>query len=177
MLEILSGIMASSGFGVITGLVGSFLTKLEERKLRQAMNAHELEMANIDLQRDKLDHAHDLALADKQMDFAQVEGAIARDLAETNNIAETIKAQARPSGNAIIDGVLRFIRPAITAYLLVIVTILALKLHELTGGLERLDVEELFSLYKHIIYQLVFLTVTAVAWWFGSRGANARLPK
>ena len=177
MLDIIMGIASSSGLGVIAGLVGSYFTKREERKLAETMNAHERDMAAIDAQRDAADQSHSLAMADKKMDLAQIEGEIASDVAEMDNIAETIKAQSIPSGNQVIDGILRFVRPLITIYLLVILTIITYKLHVLTGGLENLKVDEIFALYKHIIHQTVFLAVTAVAWWFGSRGAGNKAPK
>lgn len=177
MLDIIMGIASSSGLGVIAGLVGSYFTKREERKLAETMNAHERDMAAIDAQREAADQTHSLAMADKKADLAQIEGAIASDIAEMDNISETIRAQSKPSGHPLIDGILRFVRPLITLYLLIVLTIITYKLHTLTGGLENLKDGEIFALYKHIIHQTVFLAVTAVAWWFGSRGAGNKIPK
>jgi len=172
MLSTILGIFTSGGFGVIAGLVGSWATKREERKTLELNINHELAMAEIEAKRDAQDQAHSLALADKGMELAQLEGEIAVDTAEMDNVGETIRAQGKSSGNAIVDGILRFVRPLITGYLLVIVTVIGFKLHTLLGGFESLPINDVFELYKHIIYQTVFLTVTAVAWWFGSRGVS-----
>jgi len=177
MFETIMGVLGSSGFGVITGLVGSFLAKREERLSMALRFKHENTMMQYELQRDVQDHAHDLDMADKNMEMAETEGQIATDVAEMGNIHETIQAQAKASGIGWLDGILRFVRPVITFYLLVILTIIGFKLHTLVGGLDKLPIAEVFSLYKHIIYQTVFLAVTAVAWWFGSRGGNMKVPK
>ena len=174
MIEILSGILASSGFGVLAGGIFTFLDKREERKTREMSNLHEEKMAKIDADRDAADQAHSLALADKQMDLATVEGQIAADVQQGEIRQATVEAQARPSGHPVIDGILRFVRPLITAYLLVVVTIIGVDLHELTGGLESLPPSDVFDLYTHIVYQVVFLAVTATTWWFGSRPSSPR---
>lgn len=174
MLELLTGLFTSSGFGVITGLVGSYLSKREERKVLELRFSHENRMAKHDLQRDIQDHAHDLDMADKNMEEATLEGQIATDISEMDNVKSTIISQSKSSGNKVIDGILRFVRPVITAYLLVICTVLAFHLHKLTGGLAMLSTEQVFGLYSYILYQMVFLTVTAVAWWFGSRGQSSK---
>ena len=174
MLEVILGLASSSGLGVIAGLVGSFLAKREERKVLELSNAHETNMATIDMERDSRDQAHDLQMADKEMDMAAQEGEIAAEVAELGNISETIKAQSKASGNQLIDGILRFIRPTITFYLLIVLSIIGYQLHGLTDGLEGLGTDKIFALYEYIIHQTVFLTVTAVTWWFGSRGAQVK---
>jgi len=172
MIETILGIFTSGGFGAITGLVGSFMAKREERKVLELKYAYEKDMAEIDRLREEADRDHDLAMADKQVERAEAEGAIAMDVAEVGLVDAAIQAQAKSSGNKTVDAVLRFVRPAITAYLLVVVTLIGFKLHELTGGLNNLPIAEVFDLYKHIVHQTVFLAVTAVAWWFGSRGVK-----
>ena len=177
MLETIMAVLSSSGLGVITGLVGAFMSKREEFKVMQLQYSHEKAMAQYDLQRDVQDNAHDLDMADKNMEMAQTEGQIDTDIAEMGNVAETIKAQGKSSGNPILDGILRFVRPVITFYLLAVLSVIGWKLHSLTGGLDNLPVGDLFTLYKHVIIQTTFLTVTAVAWWFGSRGGNIKGPR
>jgi hypothetical protein len=174
MLDAILGLASSSGLGVIAGLVGSFLAKREERKVLELSNAHETNMATIDMERDSRDQAHDIQMADKQMDMAAQEGEIAADVAELGNIGETIKAQSKLSGNVVVDGILRFVRPFITFYLLVVLSIIGYQLHKLTGGLESLPTDDVFELYQYLIHQIIFLTVTAVTWWFGSRGAQVK---
>ncbi len=166
-------VLASGGLGAIVGGVFSWVQKREERKNLELELAHEKEMANIDRLREEADQKHALALADKGMEQAALEGQIATDVADAELREATVTAQAMPSGHPLIDGVLRFVRPVITLYLLAIVSIIGANLHSLTGGLEALPSEDLFQLYTHIVQQTVFLAVTAVTWWFGARGVSS----
>lgn len=170
MLSAILGIFTSGGFGAVTGLVGAFMSKREERKVLELNCKTEVALARIDADRETADHAHSLKMFDMKLDETELEGNIATDVAEMGNVKASIIAQSQPSGVPWIDGVLRFVRPAITGYLLIMCTIIAVKMDTIVGGLESLSTTEVFSLYVYIIESLVFLTTTAVAWWFGSRG-------
>ena len=174
-MEFLSGIvdiLSTNGLGVITGLIGGWLAKREERKLFLLKAGHEVSMANIDLENSKLENAQMLAMADKSMEQAEIEGEIAMDIADSNLVVATVNAQAKHSGNAIIDGILRFVRPVIAIYLLVVTTMLANSLSKIIGNMNLLNPSIITDLYVHIIESTVLLTFIAVGWWFGARGGN-----
>ena len=120
------------------------------------------------------DQAHSIALADKGMELAEVEGDIARDVQAGEIFRDTIHAQSAASGHPLIDGALRFVRPLLTVYLLGVLSYLGISLHLIVGGLETLPQNELISMYKHVIEQIVFMAVTATFWWFGVRGVSKK---
>lgn len=178
MLEFLgdaAGFMASGGLGAIVGGVFSWLDKREEREQMKLRLAHEERMADIDVQLQQAEHDHALAVADKNLEQTRVEADIAADIAETELAKASVNAQAQPSGNPLIDGALRFVRPIITAYLLWMVTDIYRDLETATGGIQALPVEAAGELYQYVVMQILFLGTTATVFWFGSR-RNSRSP-
>jgi len=174
MLDAILGIASSSGLGAIVGLVGSYMAKREQRKLDEMNNTHALSMAKVDMERDAAESAQALQMADKQIEHAVAEGAIQSDIVAGEAFTASQMMASQPSGTKWVDGIRSAMRPLITIYLLVIVTLITYNLGNLLGGLGGLPVSELYALYSHIINQAVFLTVTAVLWWFGSRGVKSK---
>ena len=105
MFSSILSLFTSPGLGAITGLIGSWAAKREERKILEINNGHDLEMAKVDQLRETADHQHSLALADKGIEQAALEGEIAVDIAEElvelirqdgfSNISEAIGADHR----------------------------------------------------------------------------------
>lgn len=172
MLDAILGIASSSGLGAIVGLVGSYMAKREQRKSDELNNLHELSMAEVDLKRDAAESEQALAMADKKIDMTIAEADIQSEISAGEAFTASQLVSSKPVGIKWIDGVRSLMRPAITIYLLVIVTFITYNISALLGGLNSLPVSDLYTLYSHIINQAVFLTVTAVLWWFGSRGVK-----
>ncbi len=172
MLEGLLTIASSSGLGAVIGAVGSWATKRENRKMKEIDNAHEERMAEIETQQMEMEHNHALSLADKQIEQAQVEGEIEKDIAETNAFTESLKSQKILTNIKFVDAIRFLMRPLITVYLLAMMSYLAYNIHMLVNGLDALPISQIAALYTQIISQLMFLTTTAVTWWFGSRGSK-----
>ncbi|MFB1001959.1 MAG: hypothetical protein QMC22_05410 [Pseudomonadales bacterium] len=173
-MEALLSILTSTGAGGIIGVVGSWLTKREERKNTQLQFERDVKMAEIRKDEAKIEADHELALADKQIERAQVEGSVAIDQAEIEAFTEGLKEQSKTYGIKAVDGIRGLMRPLITVYLLVIATLLTLKINQLVGGLDSLEMSELKGIYDNVINQMLFLTATAVTWWFGSRPSSQR---
>ena len=68
---------------------------------------------------------------------------------------------------ALVDAFRGFMRPAITLYLLVITSSIAYYLHEIVTNAPVATAPE--QIYSQVIMSVLFLTETAVTWWFGSR--------
>ena len=66
----------------------------------------------------KLEQLHELSMADKEMDRAKIEGGIKIEHAEVGAFSDS----QRTLGN--LQGALRWVRPAITGYLLIVSSIL-----------------------------------------------------
>jgi hypothetical protein len=170
----LLSLFTSTGFGGIVGILGSWLTKREERKNLELKYEHDFKMAELRRDEIKLESAHELAMADKQMERTQVEGNIALGEAELSAFQEGLREQNKTYGIKFVDGVRGLMRPLITLYLLAIATMLTYKINELVGGISTLPIDELINTYKDVINQMLFLTATAVTWWFGSRPSSGR---
>jgi len=173
-MEALLSILTSTGAGGIIGVVGSWLTKREERKNIQLQFERDVKLAEIRKDEAKIEADHELGLADKQIERAQVEGSVAIDQAEIEAFTDGLKEQSKNYGIKVVDGIRGLMRPLITVYLLVIATLLTLKINQLVGGLDSLEMSELKGIYDNVINQMLFLTATAVTWWFGSRPSSQR---
>ena len=168
-MDSLIGLFSTGGMGAIIGLAGSWMTKREDRKKAELDLQREIEIGNLRLKELEAESSHELAMADKEMERAEVEGDIAIESAEIGAFTESLKAQAKSTGIVFVDAVRGMMRPVITVFLLGLSTWLAVTVHTLVGGLKTISMTELFDLYEIIIQQIIFLTVTAVTWWFGSR--------
>ena len=173
-MEALLSILTSTGAGGIIGVVGSWLTKREERKNTQLQFERDVKLAEIRKDEAKNEADHELAIADKQIERAEVEGSLAVGQSEVEAFSKVLKEQNKTYGIKIVDGIRGLMRPLITVYLLVIATLLTLKINELVGGLDSLEMSELKGIYDNVINQMLFLTATAVTWWFGSRPSSQR---
>jgi len=174
MIDLLLGLASSSGLGAILGIAGNYLTQREKRLANVEANTHEKAMAEIDNKRDQAEHAQALSMADKNNDTARIEGNILADVAAGQAFtAGQVAAGRQNSGIPWVEAVKSLMRPILTSYLLIIVSYLTYALHKLVGGFEVLPTTEIYTLYTHLIHQIIFLTVTAVAWWFSSRGTKS----
>lgn len=159
-------IFTSNGMGMIGGLVGGVVTKITEYKAKKADNEFKLEMGRISLQETRLEQTHELAIADKEIQRAKVEGDIEVESKEVDAFTASQKNAHK------VTGWLRAVRPAITGYVLIMCTVLFFAVWNTVGGLEAFDAVELKSLLDQMIEAALFLAITCVSWWFASRGGN-----
>lgn len=171
MFEAILGIFSSAGMGGIIGLAGGIASKWLEYKTIGQKLAFEKQMALIRTKELEMEMKQALALADKQMEIAQVEGEIQKDVAEMAAFTESQKAGQKVYGGWV-DQVRGLMRPVITVYLLAISSFLTVLIWGTLGGLEAFPPEKLQDLFVYLVNASVFLTVTAVLWWFGSRVGN-----
>lgn len=157
MIETIMALVGSPILGSAIGFVGSWLKDREHRKHQESVFLHQQAMAEITAK----NRREELALQ------SEIEDTKSRGQAfDTSQKYGNIN-----SGNTIIDGIKTLVRPIITTYLLVIITILGFKLNTLLGGLEIFTPEEMLSLYREVIMTLLALTSLSISWWFGSRNA------
>jgi hypothetical protein len=173
MFTTILGLFTSGGFGAITGLIGGWLAKREQRKLLELNNDHDFRMANVDLKRDQLQFDHALAVVDKHIEKSQAEGEIATDVREADAFVESIQSEAKSTGTRVGDAIRSAIRPLLTGFLLFISWTIYSNLDTLVGGLQSLDKEVIEQLFVYVVHSILFLTITAVSWWFASRGEKS----
>ena len=168
-MEWLVSIFTSGGFGAVTGLIGGWLAKKEARKMKELEYSFERDQMAHTIAELTLEHSHALAVVDKKIDLAEAEGAIEIESKEADAFIESIKQQGKPSGHVFFDGLLRWVRPAITFWLLWQLYYLQKQLEKLTGGMENLGEDELMTMYLMVVNAIIFLATTATGWWFASR--------
>lgn len=173
MLEALLGIFSSSGIGAIVGLAGSWLTKREERRNLELQYSHEQSMYNLKSKLQQQASEFQLKMAEqgrqgikeqKELDI-ELQNAKAFEASQLSNV---------PLSNGFAELIRGLMRPVITIYLLCLASIIALHIGAYVGGLHALKDQDLVVMYRDILDKVMFLTTTAVTWWFGSRPGNVR---
>ena len=166
-------VMSSGGLGAIVGAIGGFVAKREERKNLELNIQREIELAKIRTNELQLEQNHELMMADKQVARAQTEAEIAQELKAGDAFIESIRMAGKDTGILIVDAVRGLMRPLITSYLLIVTTVLFFEVQRVIGGLDNLPTDTVTEIYMVLIKQIVFLTVTAVSWWFATRPGNS----
>lgn len=174
MIGTILDLFTSSGAGAMLGLFGSWLTKREERLNLKLSLENEIALAEIRKNEAILEFNHEVEMADSSHRAVLSEAEISRDIAELGGFIESQKAGMRLYGHKLVDTIRGLMRPLITTYLLILATTLIVTMGELIGGLESLPPEALSEAFEDAITQVLFLTTTAVTWWFGSRPSSQK---
>lgn len=164
----LSGVLTSSGLGAIVGLVGAIWQKKIEAENRKNELAHERAMAEIRTKEAAQEHEYALEVVKANIQVAQAEGEIQRDVAEMAAFTASQAAQTKEYGGWV-DQIRGLMRPLLTSTLTIVFTALTFMVWRQSGGLDVLTSAQLVALLQEIVRTLMFLTVTAITWWFGSR--------
>ena len=145
MFEIIGSVLTGGATGIIGSVIGQAGRFLETRQKLKKM---------------ALEFDQELKLQEMQIEARSAELESERAIAE-ENAAATIKAASYAHdasyGGSIIGNILRFVRPILTFMLLGFSVYVFL---EALGD----DV-----IKREISNQILFLTTTAVTWWFGDR--------
>lgn len=172
-------IMSTGGVGSLIGLVGGYFTKRQEAKYQEANNKHKLLMRELDIQESKLDRKHELDKVKAGIEQAQAEGDIKADLQRLENhgqeMAEENKAFAMSQkyGNQA-KGVMSWVRPGITLFLLFAGTFLIYQLWQAVDGLTHFKPDELTELLTYSVKTTLFAVNTAIFWWFGQKWSSSK---
>lgn len=159
MLETITTLLGSPLLGGILGSVSAFFTKREERKTLQLQMEHKEKMAVVTSKLRREELALESDITEKELDG---EAFVASQKYGNNN-----------TGVGWVEGIKATVRPIITIYLLVVVSVLAYNLHILVGGLDIIPVSELVVMYKEIISSVLLLSTLSVSWWFGQRKTSS----
>lgn len=187
-MSFLVDLLGAGGLGTVvsgvSGLVGGWLTKRENRKMLQLTNTHELNMAEIDQKAAEFELQASITLAEKEIDLAQTEGQIAEDLIGVQAEADIERSAARafehglqtamgPTGYAGVDKFRALTRPLITWSLYIFVVVIFAILHLEVGEIVLEDHDLLVKLYVYLVQSTIYLFIMAVSWWFMSRGEKS----
>jgi hypothetical protein len=196
MFETILSVLGSAAGGSFIGMIGTAIKGFQEYKDRQAERRHELEMRRLDQSDMRLEA--ELAIKQTEVEFtgkahlADIEGAVARDVAAAelqgksydNDKAEYSKGVLNKLsgifGNMMrsllvfVDVARGMMRPSITVYLIIIESLICYQLYQLLLKFNAPPAEETMKLFIVVVNSVVFLTATAVTWWFGSRPNQQR---
>ena len=168
-MSVLLSIFTSGGFGAILGLVGSWLTKKEERKSLELKYKQDLLLADKRKEEMLLENQHELLVADKQFDRAKMESTMK---IEEKDIDAFTESQKTSGSFKLVESLRTLTRVFIVTYLLGVTTYFAYNISCVIGGFAAIPIIELTAIYKNILIELVFLTNLSVSWWFGSRASS-----
>jgi len=183
--------VGSAAGGSIFGIIGNYFKAQQEIKDRENQRKHDLEVRKLDREEMKLES--ELNIQEKTAEFQgkanlkKIEGDIAKDIADAEVLIAVYKHDsATYSKGAVknlngffagivalmlvfVDMLRGLIRPTTTVYLIVLETAIAWYLFNALNKLDSLPVTVLSDLLVMIVSSVVFLTATAVTFWFGSR--------
>lgn len=175
----LLGGLASAASGGLFGIFGTGIKMWAQHKAEEAKRQFELAMRKADREEMQLEHdlqmktieaqtERDVAVANQQR--LSLETQVAGDIAvaETKVWQESYGNDKATYGGGFVDGVRGMMRPVITLYFAVLMSVLTYQLIKLNGG-AFVNATEAQAMLKEIINAIIFLTTTAVTWWFGSR--------
>lgn len=163
--------------GGLTGLLGSLVNTIGDYFKAKQQYAHDEKMAEIETKHLEMEINRDVIVA-KEEATARMEEAEAR-VQEASYEADERKYLPSSAVKqhivvvilmAIVDFVRGMTRPGLTIYLCIVTTWLAsmvFKIWGASGG--TLDQEQAFELIQIIVLGILYVTFTAIGWWFGSR--------
>lgn len=156
ILELLS----SSAVGTALGGLFSWLNRVEERKTLAEKQAHERDMLGLQAEAA-------MAQSKAALDQTRVAG-------ELRAFQSSVETGRERSGIRWVDAVISLMRPGLTLLLFGLTVWLAIRLSRQVDGIEGIPTTDAVELWRHLVYELVFLASTAMAWWFGARGSSPR---
>ena len=187
-MEWLADLFGGGGVGTvlsgITGLIGGYLAKRENRKLIEIENDHEARMADLDMKADELQLQATLKLATKKIEQAQTEGEIKAELIgkkseakvdeiDAKGFAEAMAVASKPTGFDWVDKFRAVTRPLLTWFIFGFILVIFTVLHKIVGEIVAKDVSLLTELYVYLVQSVIYLFIMAVSWWFMSRGEKS----
>lgn len=183
MLEIFGTIAASIFSGGATGIIGVIAQRFADYKNKQ-----------LDMQLEAQRQANAIALrevdarimqeeAAAKLQIVQVETQGATDVADAGAFAASYGLEPKQYSNtakltpgqnwmmALLDVFRGSVRPMLTLYLCVLVTLIYYTSRDKLAGRE-LDAEQALELFKLTLGTICYVWTTITLWWFGTRNKS-----
>lgn len=173
---------ASGILGVLSGLLGTWLTKRAEwRQRQQDIEVLKLKQ-NHELEQRRLDAQILTQEIQGQKELAEINGRTQIETADASAFMSSQTSEPRMYSSeqgrnwftaslfAMLDFTRGSIRPGLTIYLVILTTMMYfefLKLMEAQGMV--LPITEVTKMVMLILSTVIYLTTTSVTWWFGTR--------
>ena len=164
--------------GGATGLIGTALQSVYQYKTRKldielekSKAANELEKQKLDIELMKQEWA-------SRTQIAEINAESAVGVADAELMAKSYDLEPQQYSDktrlnrrqewvmVIMDAIRAIIRPGLTIYLCVLTSLIYFQ----TRGLIQGNQGDSFALLEKLVNTLLYLFVTVVCWWFGTRG-------
>ncbi len=191
-LNDITGFVGTAASGGLLGFLGVGIKSFFKTRMQKMAFDHERDMRKSDIDELRLQHSHDVRTQNNQHAhsemLANLEAETARDIAQSKTQSDSYSHDQATYSTRVLDTLTGFpaaiigfmlacidvlrglMRPGLTTYLIVVESILAYQLLQLVKhALTHSHEAQLINLLVLIVHSLVFLSATAVTWWFGSR--------
>ena len=145
MFDLIGSVLTGGATGIlgsVIGQVGRFLETKQKLKKMAIEFQHELNLQELQFEARTAELENEQAIAEA--------GAMA-------TMKSASYAHDASYGSSVIGNILRFVRPILTFMLL------GFSVYVFLQALDNVEIK------REISNQIMFLTTTAVAWWFGDR--------
>ncbi|RKD96791.1 hypothetical protein [Marinifilum flexuosum] len=186
-MSLIGDFINSAGGGVLTGLIGNFLTTFANIKMQKLKNQHEIAMVQANTEAMKAETEANIQITETQVqgELAKSDNEIYHEAIKQEgkrNISNEIIAKLFDSPwttwlgcilvflLGIVDFLKTAIRPGLTIYFVILTSWLTwIAYNIIVDAGEVMTAEEAVSIFKNQVNQIVYLTVTCVIWWFADR--------
>lgn len=160
MIDTLVDILSGGAIASIVGMIGGFLSRIEERKTLELKLNYEERMANIQRSRETF-------LAEQKLTMSELMGKQRIEGLEGQAFLESQKPRSE-----ISEIIKACVRPIVLGILLVHTFFLYGALKELAGELDAFPAADIAAMYKLIVISSLSLTTMGVSWYFSQRSSK-----
>jgi len=164
MSAILS-VLASPILGSVTGFIGQWLTRKEERAMLAEKNRHDEAMLEAQ-------NKQAILIAEKKLQGAIEEGKMA--IAKEEAVAFTESQKSVPG---IGDTIKNWVRAALVTYVAIVCLVLTIMVYRSMGGLGAMHTSALVLMFGEAVSQFFFMFGLAFSWFYGVRGSSSQKAK
>ena len=165
MIAILVKLLASPILGSIAGFLGSWLTKMEDRKQKALDYQHEETMLAARNQQEIL-------VAEKKLQGLIEEGRLAVEKADVDAFG---KSQERSS--TFGEKVKNMMRAILISYVAIVCGLLTFAIYRRIGGIGAMESVALVGLFADTVSMFFYMFSMGYAWFYGIRGSSSQKAK
>ena len=185
MLEILGTIAGSIFSGGATGIIGIIAQRFADYKNKQLdlqleaqrfSQALEMKRVDADIMKEEYAAKRDIVLVETKgaTDVADAAALAASYAMEPKKYSEGSLTPGQNWLMVLIDAFRGFVRPALTVYLCLFVTLIYFLARDKVNA-EDLTADQAIELWKLLIGTILYVWTTCTLWWFGTRNKQPQL--
>jgi gas vesicle protein len=176
MLQALLELLLGGATGGIVGVVGGLFRAWLDVRATRDRQEHEYKLRQLDASLEAAQQRHEIQMAAAGRQRAQTEAMIARDVGELNAFTTSLRESEQRYGGWV-DQWRGAMRPGITTYVLLALTLWTALFWSEFGGLQAFTPDEGRSMLRQLINAWVFLSTGAVGWWFAIRPSQPQVSR